>query len=477
MTKTKERIIYRCRECGASHHCWQGRCDGCGEWSTLDEGTPETPVSRTLSRPAGREALGLQAAGPVPLTEIEATARPRLVTGLGEFDRVLGGGLVAGSAVLVAGDPGIGKSTLLLQASGALAAAGHTVLYASGEESPSQTRMRAARLKIETPLIHLYAETALAPLLEAARTLRPDLLVVDSIQTVHREEVSSAPGSVAQVRDCAGELTLFAKTTGIPVVLIGHVTKSGDIAGPRVLSHVVDSVLSFEGDRYHTYRVLRAVKNRFGATEEVGLFEMRPQGLVEVENPAGLLLGREGPDEAGSVVVPAVEGTRILLVEIQALATSSSCTPARRRATGLDSRRLDLLLAVLTKKCGLPIAGQDVFVNAVGGVRVDEPGADLAALLAVASSCQERPFPKATVAFGEIGLKGEIRPVSRGRARLKEAARLGFGRALVPPGTDVPPGIQAVVVRGVEEALDWLWRAGLLIPSPSRPRYPERPHA
>jgi DNA repair protein RadA/Sms len=324
--------------------------------------------------------------------------------------------------------------------------------------------MRAARLGIESPEIHLLAETELSPLLDAARALEPDLLVVDSIQTVHRAELASAPGSVAQVRECAGELTLFAKATGIPVVLIGHVTKSGDIAGPRVLSHVVDSVLSFEGDRYHTYRVLRAVKNRFGATEEVGLFEMCSSGLMEVENPAGLLLGREGPDEPGSVVVPALEGTRVLLVEIQALATQSAGSPARRRATGLDSRRIELLLAVLGKKCGLALGGQDVFLNAVGGVRVDEPGADLAACLAVASSYVERPFPQATVAFGEIGLKGEIRPVNRARARLKEAARLGFGRALVPPGTDVPPGIHAVPVSGIGEALEWLGKEVITVP-------------
>jgi DNA repair protein RadA/Sms len=349
-----------------------------------------------------------------------------------------------------------------------MAAAGHTVLYASGEESPSQTRLRATRLGIETPAIHLLAETGLEPLLEAARALRPALLVVDSIQTVHRAEVASAPGSVAQVRECAGELTLFAKATGIPVVLIGHVTKSGDIAGPQVLSHVVDSVLSFEGDRYHTYRVLRAVKNRFGATEEVGLFEMCAAGLTEVDDPAGLMLGRSGPDEPGSVVVPAVEGTRVLLVEIQALATDSSCTPTRRRATGMDSRRLDLLLAVLAKKCGLSLGGQDVFLNAVGGVRVDEPGADLAACLAVASSYVDRPFPRATVAFGEIGLKGEVRPVSRGRARLKEAARLGFGRALVPPGTDAPPGIMAVPVASVREALDWLGKEVITVPGTIR---------
>ncbi len=459
MTKTKERVIHRCRECGTAHHCWQGRCNACGEWSSLEPELSKPAARPSLSRPLGREA-----AVPVPLTEVEPVDRPRLATGLGEFDRVLGGGLVAGSAVLVAGDPGIGKSTLLLQASGGLAARGRTVLYASGEESPTQTRMRAKRLCIESQHVHLLAETGLAPLQDAARALHPDLLVVDSIQTVHRAEVTSAPGSVAQVRECAGELTLFAKATGIPVVLIGHVTKTGDIAGPRVLSHVVDCVLSFEGDRYHTYRVLRAVKNRFGATDEVGLFEMCASGLVEVDNPAGLLLGREGPDEPGSVVVPAVEGTRVLMVEIQALATESIGTPARRRATGLDSRRIDLLLAVLGKKCGLSLGGQDVFLNAVGGVRVDEPGADLAACLAVASSYVNRPFPKATVAFGELGLKGEVRPVSRARMRLKEAARLGFGRALVPPGTDAPPGIHAVPVSNIGEALEWLGKEVITVP-------------
>jgi DNA repair protein RadA/Sms len=452
MMKTKERVIYRCRECGAEHHRWQGRCDDCGEWSSLEEEASAATGARSLARPQAAERTGA-----IPLNEVVSPRRPRLVTGLGEFDRVLGGGLVAGSAVLVAGDPGIGKSTLLLQASGGLAAAGHTVLYASGEESPSQTRLRAARLGIDSPHILLLAETELEPLLQAARERQPDLLVVDSIQTLHRNGVPSAPGSVTQVRECAGELTIFAKETGIPVVLIGHVTKTGDIAGPRLLSHVVDAVLSFEGDRYHTYRVIRAVKNRFGATEEIGLFEMQQEGLEEVANPAGLLPGQDEPAEPGSVVVPAVEGTRVLLVEIQALASRAlEGAPPRRRATGLPGGRLDLLLAVLAKKGGGKVGGQDIFVNAVGGVRVSEPGADLAVLLAVASSVRDKPFPRATVAFGEVGLRGEIRPVSRGRARLAEAARLGFGRALVPPGTDAPPGIAAVEVRTVREALSWL---------------------
>jgi len=455
MVKTRSSFV--CGACGTVHARWQGKCDGCGEWSTVCEEAAVRVVSR--SRPG-------RAAGPIPLTEVPTTGAPRRETGLAEFDRVLGGGLVAGSAVLVAGDPGIGKSTLLLQAAAGLAAGGSAAgssaagggrtLYVSGEESPAQTRLRAERLGIASPEIHLLAETDLDTIRDAAWAMKPELLVLDSIQTAHRAEVSSAPGSPAQVRDCAAELTKFAKATGIPVVMIGHVTKTGDIAGPRVLAHVVDTVLSFEGDRYHAYRVLRAVKNRFGTTDEVGIFEMRAEGLVEVGSPSGLLLQNGASAGPGSVVVPAAEGTRILLVEVQALASPAPQPPSRRRVTGLDPRRMDLLLAVLERKGGLQIGGQDVFVNAVGGVRVDEPGTDLAAALAVASSFTERPLPEDCVAFGEVGLKGEVRPVPRARARLAEAVKLGFRKALVPPGTDAPRGIEAVEVKTVGEALERL---------------------
>ena len=393
---------------------------------------------------------------PIPLPEVEALTVERLSTGLPEFDRVLGGGIVPGSAVLVGGDPGIGKSTLLLQASGGLARRGKTALYVSGEESPAQTKLRAARLGLESAGSLVLAETEASAIVAHARDLSPDLLVVDSIQTVHRRGIASGGGSIAQVRECASELTLFAKETGVPVFLIGHVTKSGEIAGPRVLMHVVDSVLSFEGDRYHSYRVLRAEKNRFGATEEVGIFEMRQDGLAEVGSPAGLLLGGASPEGPGSVVVPAVEGTRVLLVEIQALSTHAAGGHGRRRVNGLDPGRIDLMLAVLQRKGGLDLAGQDVFVNAVGGVTLGEPGTDLALALAIASGHLDRPFPADTVAFGEVGLKGEVRPVARGRARLTEAQKLGFEVALVPPGTDVPKGIRAVEVARVTQALEVL---------------------
>jgi len=461
--------VFFCRECGSEQAKWHGRCPDCGEWGSLVEAPRETSSPAAGRMSAGRAGChptgGEGGAEPVPLRDVAAGTSARRPTGITELDRVLGGGVVAGSAVLVAGDPGIGKSTLLLQAAGSVAGGGGTVLYVSGEESPGQIRLRADRLGLVSGSgspsesggagdgILLLGETDLAAILEHARTVQPDLLIVDSIQTVCRAEVASSAGSVTQVRESAAALTAFAKTTGIPVVLIGHVTKSGDIAGPRVLAHVVDAVISFEGDRYHACRVLRAVKNRFGTTDEIGLFEMREHGLAEVLSPAGLLLGTDssGP---GSVVVPAVEGTRVLLVEIQALCSKAPAhLPARRRATGIDGGRLDLLLAVLTKKAGLPFEGEDVFVNVVGGVKVLEPATDLAVALALASGLTGRVLPADTVAFGEIGLRGEVRPAARDRARLAEATKLGFKRALVPPGTDVPAGIVGKEVKGLGDAL------------------------
>lgn len=444
-TTAKPKTIHACSACGAAFAKWQGRCSECGEWGTVEEELRRAAPDPVRPSPGG-------ANGPVPMTEVEVRSCPRSPTGIAELDRVLGGGIVAGSAVLVAGDPGIGKSTLLLQASGGVAAAGGSVLYVSGEESPAQVRLRAERLGIADPAIRLGGETDLETILGHARALAPDLLVVDSIQTVHRAGVSSAPGSVTQVRECASALTLFAKATGIPVILIGHVTKSGEVAGPRVLAHVVDVVLSFEGDRYHAYRVLRGVKNRFGATEEVGIFEMRAGGLVEIGSPSGLLLGAGATPEPGSAVVPVVEGTRVLLLETQALVGDGPATPPRRRVAGVDPNRLDLLLAVLEKKTGLRLSARDVYVNVVGGVRIADPGSDLGLALAVASSAADRALPKDLVAFGEIGLMGEVRPVSRARARLAEAAKLGFTRALVPPGTDAPSGIRAIEVSRVGEA-------------------------
>jgi len=409
-----------------------------------------------MRSPTTGRASGGNGAVPVPLRDVDPRSSARRPTGIAELDRVLGGGIVVGSTVLVAGDPGIGKSTLLLQASARVAEDGGTVLYVSGEESPGQVRLRADRLGLGQDGILVLGETNLDAILEHARAVRPDLLIVDSIQAVFRADISSSAGSVTQVRESAAALTAFAKTSGTPVVLIGHVTKNGDIAGPRVLAHVVDAVISFEGDRYHACRVLRAVKNRFGTTDEIGLFEMRERGLAEVLSPAGLLLGNGAPGP-GSVVVPAVEGTRVLLVEIQALCSRSPAhLPSRRRATGIDGGRLDLLLAVLSKKAALPFEGEDVFVNVVGGVKVLEPATDLAVALALASGLTGRSFPSDTVAFGEVGLKGEIRPATRDRARLAEAAKLGFRKALVPPGTDVPEGIRGKEVKDLPDALGYL---------------------
>jgi len=455
-TKKMERTLFFCQECGSEQAKWHGRCPDCQEWGTLVEAPREAATAKSSGRPGS-------GAAPILLSEVDPGECARRSTGIAELDRVLGGGIVAGSAVLVAGDPGIGKSTLLLQAAGGVASGGNgtgggTVLYVSGEESPGQIRLRADRLGtdrlgVEAGQVLLLGETDLGAILGHAEKIRPDLLIVDSIQTVYRAEVTSSAGSVTQVRESAAALTAFAKSTGIPVVLIGHVTKSGEIAGPRVLTHVVDAVLSFEGDRYHACRVLRAVKNRFGTTDEIGLFEMREAGLAEVKSPAGLLLGAGAPGP-GSVVVPAVEGTRVLLVEIQALCSPApDGIPPRRRATGVDPGRVDLLLAVLAKRAGVGFARDDVFVNVVGGVKVLEPATDLAVALALVSGQTGLALPEGTVAFGEIGLKGEVRPATRDRARLAEAVKLGFDRALVPPGTNVPDGIRGEEVNDLRSAL------------------------
>ncbi len=394
------------------------------------------------------------------LQDIAATEEDRLRCGIAELDRVLGGGLVPGSFILIGGDPGIGKSTLLLQATGRLAAVG-AVLYVTGEESARQVKLRGERLGVRGGELYLLAETSLEAILERVREVRPAFLVIDSIQTVFTAALDSAPGSVSQVRECAGRLMQLAKGEGIPVFIIGHVTKDGAIAGPRMLEHMVDTVLYFEGDPGHPYRILRAVKNRFGSTNEIGVFEMKEGGLAEVANPSELFLAERPQGAAGSAVVPAMEGSRPILVEVQALVSGSSYGTPRRTAMGIDHNRVSLLVAVLEKKVGHSLLAQDIFVNVAGGVRLDEPAVDLGVMAALASSHLNRPIPPRAILFGEIGLAGEVRAVSRPELRVNEAARLGFDRCLLPAGNlknlEAPAGMELIGVRSAEEALAGLF--------------------
>jgi len=454
----KRKIIFVCQQCGAQSPRWAGRCPDCNEWNSLVEevAEPESDTPRPkLSAPAG---AGVAANAPTPITRIELSDAPRLTTGIGEFDRALGGGAALGSAVLVGGDPGIGKSTLLLQAAHQLAQGGATTLYVTAEESLLQTRLRAERLGAMHERILLLAETGLDCILEHWSRTKPDLVVVDSIQMVYCPDLPSAPGSVAQVREGATRLVYQAKQTGAPLFLVGHVTKSGAIAGPRTLEHLVDTVLYFEGDRFQSFRLLRAVKNRFGSTNEVGVFEMRGQGLGEVANPSELFLSDLRSGVTGSVVVPSLEGTRSILVEVQALLADAHYGSAERKVSGVDYQRVCMLLAVLEQRVGLNIGGQDAFINAVGGVRVEEPAADLGIALAIASSFSRFPVPRDVILAGEVGLGGEVRAVSRLDARLAEAARLGFRRAIVPAGPAAKSvgALKAQPVRSVAEAIDAL---------------------
>jgi DNA repair protein RadA/Sms len=401
-----------------------GKCPDCGEWNTLVE-EKQSAWKKKKGRPSGTTE-------PVPLSEVAGSVEARTPTGIGEFDRVLGGGMVAGSVVLVGGDPGIGKSTLLLQAVAGLKG---TVLYVSGEESPEQIKLRAERMGIHTDSVMLYPETALGSVLDVSRRMGPAALVIDSIQTVYTEDLESAPGSVGQVRECASELMFYAKRTGVPVFIIGHVTKEGAIAGPRVLEHIVDTVLYFEGDRGHPYRILRTVKNRFGSTNEIGVFEMTDAGLHQIENPSELFLSERPSDVAGSVVAASMEGTRPMLVEVQALVSPTNFGVPRRTSIGLDFQRVNLLVAVLEKIGGLQLGGMDIFTNVVGGLRLVEPAVDLATVLAVTSSLREIAVSPDVVVFGEVGLSGEIRAVSQAETRLKEAGKIGFARAVIPRGS------------------------------------------
>lgn len=420
---------YACTECGAVHRRWAGRCDACGAWNSLTEEAP-------LGRSGGALGVGGKRGRVIALGALASNEAPppRVASGLAEFDRVLGGGLVAASAVLLGGDPGIGKSTLLLQAVAAFAGAGLSCLYISGEEATAQVRLRAQRLGLAQAPVRLGAETGLRDILTTLEAERADLVVIDSIQTMWLDNVDSAPGSVAQVRACAHELVSFAKSRGVSVILVGHVTKEGQIAGPRVVEHMVDCVLYFEGERGHQFRLLRAVKNRFGPSGEIGVFEMTGQGLAEVTNPSALFLSERGQPAPGSVVFAGIEGTRPMLTEIQALVAPSSLSMPRRTVVGLDSGRLSTILAVLEARCAIPFTGLDVFLNVAGGMRVTEPAADLAVAAALLSAREDVAIAPETVVFGEISLSGALRPVGQAENRLKEAGKLGFTAAMLPAG-------------------------------------------
>lgn len=426
MAKTK---TYTCSACGASFSKWSGRCEGCGDWNTIIEEAP-------LSAGPASKSLGAKRGHAITLTDLstEEPPPPRTRSGMDELDRVLGGGLVAASAILVGGDPGIGKSTLLLQAAAKFANAGLKTLYISGEEASAQVRMRAQRLDLASAPVKLAAETNLRDILTTLEAERPQLAIIDSIQTMWADNVDSAPGSVSQVRAAAHELTTFAKRRGTSVILVGHVTKDGQIAGPRVVEHMVDTVLYFEGERGHQFRILRAVKNRFGPADEIGVFEMTGRGLAEVLNPSALFLSERGQPSAGSVVFAGIEGTRPVLVELQALVAPSPHSQPRRTVVGWDGGRLAMILAVLEARCGIPFAGLDVYLNVAGGMKISEPAADLAVAAALLSAREDVALPADTVVFGEISLSGALRPAPQTENRLKEAQKLGFTAAIAPAG-------------------------------------------
>ncbi|MEY3218796.1 MAG: repair protein RadA [Pseudomonadota bacterium] len=452
MAKVKQLFI--CQSCGASFPKWSGRCGDCGEWNTVVESRVEETVQNT-----GRFVGYAGSQASICLLEnIEAREEIRFLCGLSELDRVLGGGLVAGSIVLIGGDPGIGKSTLLLQTLSALTQSGLPTLYVTGEESPQQVSLRARRLDLSIKGLKLLTETQVERILKLAQTDKPAVMVIDSIQTVHTEILQSAPGSVAQVRESAAQLVRFAKQTGVSIFLVGHVTKDGALAGPRVLEHMVDAVLYFEGDSSSRFRVIRAMKNRFGAVNELGVFTMTDKGLREVKNPSAIFLSRHEENVSGSVIMVTREGTRPLLVEVQALVDNSHMPNPRRLTLGLDQNRLAMLLAVLHRHGGIVTHDQDVFVNVVGGVKVTETAADLAVLMAILSSLRNQPLPRELVVFGEVGLAGEIRPIPNGLERLHEASKHGFKRAIVPKqnapkSSDAIPDFEIVGVSRLVDAL------------------------
>ncbi|OGW42113.1 MAG: DNA repair protein RadA [Nitrospirae bacterium GWD2_57_9] len=457
MKSPKTKTVYVCQACGTQSPRWMGKCPDCGQWNTMVEERLEKPKDvGSAKRRDGSE--------PLLLGDIQTRDEDRFVTRINELDRVLGGGIVAGSVVLIGGDPGIGKSTLVLQMLRQVSELKGKALYVTGEESPAQIKMRAQRLGVKAENLYVLAETSLEEIIHAADGLQPQVIVVDSVQTVFTSELPAAPGSVGQVREVSGRLMVHAKRTGVPTFLIGHVTKDGAIAGPRVLEHIVDTVLYFEGDRGHAFRILRAVKNRFGSTNEIGVFEMKESGLAEVANPSEIFLAERPADATGSVVVSSLEGTRPILAELQALVAPSKLTMPRRTCIGVDYNRVSLLLAVLEKRVGMHLMGMDVFVNIVGGLKIDEPAVDLGVIAAVASSFREKAVSAGTVVMGEVGLAGEVRAISQAEARIKDAAKLGFTRCILPAvnvekleKTAALKKMELIGVRSVDEAMERLF--------------------
>lgn len=456
MAKIKTK--FTCQHCGYETPKWMGRCPGCNEWNSMVEEIQEVTANRrtAFNHTVKKSGIAIKA---TPITDIETTQEPRIKTDSDELNRVLGGGIVNGSLVLIGGDPGIGKSTLLLQISNQLAKNNLKVLYISGEESVKQTKLRADRLGIASDQLFVFSETDLLIIEQTIQELQPDFTVIDSIQTVYHPAITSAPGSVSQVRETTSELMRIAKMNGIPIFIVGHVTKEGSIAGPRLLEHMVDTVLYFEGERHHTFRVLRAVKNRFGSTNEIGIFEMRESGLEEVANPSEIFLEERSKGASGSTVVASMEGTRPILVEIQALISPTTFGNPRRMATGIDHNRVTLLMAVLEKRVGLLLQNQDAYLKAAGGVKLDEPAIDLAVAISIASSFKDTPTRPTDCFIGEVGLTGEIRRVSRIEQRVKEAEKLGFKRVFVPQnnlgGWTIPSDIELVGVSTISQALNF----------------------
>ncbi len=455
----KAKTVYRCVECGTQSAKWLGRCPGCGLWNTMGEERAETAVKGKNTERTFRLPENAIATKPVPLAEVSASAADRHRTGISELDRVLGGGLVPGALILVGGDPGIGKSTLLLQALDRVArTAQGPVIYVTGEESPEQVKLRADRLGVDAKKLLLFAETRADRIVEAIEAISPAAVVIDSVQSVFDPTIESAPGSVSQIREVAARFLYLAKARGVPTFLVGHVTKDGSLAGPRVLEHMVDTVLYFESSSGHPYRILRAHKNRFGSTNEIGVFEMGAKGLGEVANPSELFLAERPAGAPGSVVLPALEGTRPVLVEVQALVSPTNFGTPRRTCLGFDNNRAALLVAVLERRAGVQLLGCDIFVNVVGGMEIEEPAADLAVSVALASSLRNRPLNSRTVVFGEIGLAGELRAVSQAELRLSEAGKLGFTRAIVPTASAKksrpPEGLRVDSAKTLEQALD-----------------------
>jgi DNA repair protein RadA/Sms len=450
----KPKTYFLCQACGYKSQKWLGRCPGCEEWNTLVEerDVPETSQKREYRFFESEK-------GPVPITDIDKGFDERISSGILEFDRVLGGGAVPGSVILIGGDPGIGKSTLLLQVMGRIAKKGEKILYVSGEESISQIRLRGERLGTLSENLLILSETNLEEIIREVKKVNPLFLIIDSIQTVYTEELQSAPGSIGQVRDVASKLMFLSKGLGVSTLIIGHVTKDGAIAGPRVLEHIVDTVLYFEGEKGHPYRILRAVKNRFGSTNEIGVFSMESDGLEEISNPSEAFLLKRSKDVPGSVIVPSMEGTRPIMVEIQSLVSPSSFQIPRRVTTGLDYNRVSLLIAILEKRVGFRIHDQDIFVNLAGGVKIYEPATDLGIIIAVASSFKNRTIDSSTVVFGEVGLGGEIRNVSHVERRINEAERLGFQRCLIPKSksSKINSKAETIPVENVHQAIEILF--------------------